>query len=255
MTPTLDELIAYQTTIAGYWSGSHDSRDALLNNGILHALQRLRELEAIPRCEFNRDVVNSGVMDVEDYRLWALGMFHAWNLKEGEEAAYHARLWAGLVTMLTNYKDARESYDRLYDATTPMPFGDRVVSFVDDAATVKDSLTVQPPDAPAYDSGTIGDTPFVAFAGNDGDAFIQRLRDEAAAGIAPVKDSLTTAPRPGAPTVEEVGDDDKCWVWSAGDEELSPCWYPFHGSIARKWASFFTHWLPYDAIPMPEGEE
>ncbi len=154
-----------------------------------------------------------------------------------EYAQMEAEYWSGLreskltafaigtLHALKRLRELEESYQRLYDATTPIPFGDRVVSFVGMDATDKDSLTVQP-------------------------TVTESLTVEP-----PVKDSLTTAPRPGVPTVEEVPDDGKCWVWSAGDEELSPCWYPFRGSIARKWASFFTHWLPYDAIPMPEEGE
>lgn len=75
---------------------------------------------------------------------------------------------------------------------------------------------------------------------------LQRLRELEAT----VKDSLTTDPRPGVPTADEVGDDDECWMWN----ERRASWeYYSRGTIVRGIGERFgdTCWLPYDAIPEP----
>lgn len=60
-------------------------------------------------------------------------------------------------------------------------------------------------------------------------------------------------PRPGVPTVEEVGDDEYCWVYAPEEDEIWPTYHRYTGEQIRRWPDYGTHWLPYDAIPMPEG--
>lgn len=69
-------------------------------------------------------------------------------------------------------------------------------------------------------------------------------------------DALTTlapAVRYEPPTVEEVGDNEKCWVW----KRTGRSWERHEGRLVRVWwnghlgtmAPHFTAWLPYSAIP------
>lgn len=62
------------------------------------------------------------------------------------------------------------------------------------------------------------------------------------------------------PTVEEVGDDERVWVWSA----LDLTWYITEGSWCRllltnnadiPFSDSLTAWLPYHAIPDPNNTQ
>jgi hypothetical protein len=55
------------------------------------------------------------------------------------------------------------------------------------------------------------------------------------------------------PTREDANADGMIWIFRRGDRIYSPAWYLRHWD-SQRW-SWETHWLPGDALPVPEKPE